>query len=96
MRGMHRWLWEAFAVSTVAYCLCLSPKSCFEIALLIFVGGGILLILVGCTAAKYSMPSPASFWLQLRYSENESAREEISAVRRFLLRLIYGWKPRGG
>jgi hypothetical protein len=56
MRGMHKWLWEAFAVATVTYCLYLSPKVVLEIALVIFVGGGILLTIIGYAAAKYSMP----------------------------------------
>lgn len=96
MRGMHRWLWEAFAVATVAYCLYLSPKVVLEIGLLIFIGGGILLTLVGYAAAKYSMPRPASFWLQLWYPDNKRAGKKMPPMKRFLLRLIYGWKSKGG
>jgi hypothetical protein len=94
MRGMHKWLWEVFAVVVVAYCLYLSPRFVFEAAGTVFIGGGILLTIFGYFAAKYSMPRPASFWLQLWYPDSECKEEEkLSPARRFLFRMIY-WPVR--
>ena len=94
MRGMHKWLWEVFAVVVVAYCLYLSPRFVFEAAGTVFIGGGILITIFGYSAAKYSMPRPASSWSQLWYPDSEGKEEEkLSPARRFLFRLIY-WPVR--
>jgi hypothetical protein len=39
--------------------------------------------------AKYSMPRPASFWLQLWYPDSKVDGEKMSSARLFLYRIIY-------
>ncbi len=63
MRGMRKWLWEVFAVVVVGYCLYFSPIFVLWTAVVVFVGGGILLTVVAYAAARFSMPRPASSYL---------------------------------
>jgi hypothetical protein len=93
MRGMHRWLWEVFAVVVVAYCLYLSPRLVLWAAGIVFIGGGLLLTIFGYLAAKYSMPRPADFWLQLWYPDSKFEGERMSPAKLFLFRMIY-WPVR--
>ncbi len=91
MKGMHRWLWEVFAGVVVAYCLYLSPRFVLWTAGIVFVGGAVLLTIVGYAAAKWSMPRPASFWLQLWYPDQST--EKMPPVRRFFMKIPY-WPGR--
>jgi hypothetical protein len=97
MKGMYKWLWEVFAVVVVAYCLYLSPVIALDIAAVVFFGGGLLLTLVAYAAAKYSMPWPANFWLQLWYPDSKNAGEKMSPSRLFFYRMIYrSIRPKDG
>jgi hypothetical protein len=86
---MHKWLWEMFAVVVVAYCLYLSPKFVLAAAAVVFISGSILLTIIGYAMAKWSMPRPADFWLQLWYPGSEFKGEKLSPTRLFLYRLLY-------
>jgi hypothetical protein len=86
---MRKWLWDAFAIVVVAYCFYLSTKIVLAIAATVFIGGGFLLTIFGYLAAKYSMPHPTSFWLQLWYPDSKIDGEKLSSAKLFLFRIIH-------
>ena len=89
MKGMFKWLTILFA-GVVGVSLVFRPWSWTVVAWaagIVFMGGSVLLTIIGYAAARYSRPRPASFWLQLWYP-NEWP-EKMPPVRRFFYRLIY-------
>jgi len=74
MRGMHKSLWHAFCLVVVAYSLYKSPVFILWTAVVVFVGGGIVLTVIVHAAARYSMPRPASSYLPKEKSDDVAGK----------------------
>lgn len=61
MRGMHRWLWQAFCIVIVTYSMYKNPLVIIGVATVVFVCGGIGLTIFAYTCSRLSMPrNPSS------------------------------------
>jgi hypothetical protein len=60
MLGMHKWLWHTFCLVVIAYFLFKEPRIVVEIAMVVFIGGGLFLTVFAYVCAKISMPRKAT------------------------------------
>lgn len=90
---MHKWLATLFIVVVAARVLFVGWSWPFRVwaAVIVLVGGGILLTLIGYAQPNWSMPRPASFWLQLWYPDQWA--EKMPPASCVFYRILY-WPSR--